>query len=157
MAKAKKEESNNPDYWIYEGKKISSIQDMPKGAISFIYRIENVTTGRYYIGRRTFSSSKKKKLTAKEKLLPENARKTFKYEICEVSGWKKYCGSNTTLKEEVKNGHKIEKYILCFCYSKAETTYKETEAIICGQALLDPLSYNDWCSAKIYKKFLKSR
>lgn len=154
MAKAKKEESNNPDYWMYEGKKISSIQDMPKGAIAYIYKIFNHTTGRYYVGRRTVLSKKKKKLTIKEKLLPENYRKTFKYEVCEVSGWKKYCGSNTTLKDEVKNGHKIEKHILHFCYSKAEITYKETAEIICSGCLLDPLSYNDWVSARIYKKLL---
>ncbi len=150
VKKTKKETVN----WRYNGKEITCLADMPQGAIAFIYRIDNLNTGKYYVGRKTFAGNKKKKLTVKEKLLPENNRKTFKYEFCESSGWKSYCGSNTLLKSEVKAGHKVVKTILRFCYTKAEITLEETRELICGGVLEDSLSYNDWVSCKIFKRHL---
>jgi hypothetical protein len=140
--------------WTYLKKDVENLQDMPPDTLGFIYRIDNLTTGKYYIGRKTVASKKKKKLTAKEKLLPENKRKTFKYEVSESSGWKTYVGSNTILKEEIKEGHKYKKTILHYCFSKAEITFLETKEIICGGALEDPKSYNGWVKCTIYKQHL---
>lgn len=149
---AKKETVN----WVYDHKEIKSLNDMPEGTLGFIYRIDNLTTGKYYIGRRTVAGNRKKKLTLKEKQLPENARKTFKYEFLESSGWKTYCGSNSTLKDEINNkGHKYTKTILHYCFSKAEITYLESREILCSGSLQDPLAYNDWIKCLIYKKHLK--
>lgn len=139
--------------WTYNGKEIKSLTDMPTGVIGFIYRIQNITTGKYYIGRRTIAGIKKKRLTLKEKLLPENNRKTFKYEYCESSGWKSYCGSNVLLKDEINNKlHEYRKEILYYCFSKSEITYLESREILCSGSLLDPLSYNDWIKCLVYKK-----
>lgn len=140
--------------WTYEGKPVLSLNDMPEGVLGFIYRIDCHTTGKYYIGRRTVASNKKKKLTLKEKALPENSRKTFKYEVCESGGWKTYCGSNVILKDEIKNGASYSKQILKYCFSKAEISMEETREIICGGALEDPLSYNAWVKVLIYKQHL---
>lgn len=141
--------------WFFEGKEVKTLSDMPTGTLGFIYRIDNLTTGKYYIGRKTVAGNKKKKLTLKEKLLPENSRKTFKYEYCESSGWKTYCGSNTTLKEEINSkGHIYKKEILYYCFSKAEITYLESREILCSGCLLDPLAYNDWIKCLIYKKHI---
>ena len=151
MAKTKKTE------WEYQGKNISSLSDMPPNTLGIIYRIENKDTGKYYVGRKTVCSKRKRKLTLAEKKIKGNERKTFIYEMKESSGWKSYCGSNTTLKEEVKKGANITKTILHFCFSKAEITLKETAEIICGGCLEDPLSYNDWVKCIIYKKHLISK
>lgn len=140
--------------WTYDGKPVNSIEDMPPNVLGFIYRIDVPSTGRYYYGRKTVSSKKKRKLTAKEKLLPENKKKTFIYEVKETSGWKTYCGSNSTLKAEVKEGQEVNKTIIKYCFTKAQMTYEETSAIICSGALLDPLAYNDWVSCRTYKKYL---
>lgn len=140
--------------WFYGDKEIKSLTDMPEGTLGFIYRIDNLTTGKYYIGRRTVAGNKKKKLTLKEKQLPENARKTFKYEFSESSGWKTYCGSNTTLKDEISKGHQYKKTILHYCFSKAEITYLESREILCSGSLQDPLAYNDWIKCLIYKKHI---
>ncbi len=144
--------------WTYNGKDVTSLSDMPEGTLGFIYRVDNLTTGKYYIGRKTVAGSKKKKLTAKEKLLPENKRKTFKYEVSESSGWKSYVGSNILLRDEInKEGHKYKKRILHYCFSKAEITYLETIEILCGGALLDINSYNGWIKATIYKQHLLNK
>ncbi len=140
--------------WTYQGKEVKSLSDMPTGTLGIIYRIDNLTTGKYYIGRKGVSSSRKRKLTAKEKLLPENKRKTVIVEQKESSGWKSYCGSNLELKEEIKKGDIIKKQILHFCFSKAEITYMETKEILCSGALVDVNSYNGWIKATVYKKNL---
>lgn len=140
--------------WTYLGENIESLSQMPVGTLGIIYKIYNLTTGKYYIGRKGVSSNKKRKLTVKEKLLPENKRKTVIVEQKESSGWKTYCGSNLELKEEIKKGHKIRKEILHFCFSKAEITYMETKEILCSGALIDVNSYNGWVKATVYKKNL---
>lgn len=147
----KKKEINN---WTFNGQEITSFSQMPEGTLGFIYKIHNLDTGKYYIGRKTVSGNKKRKLTAKEKLLPENKRKTVIIEHKESPGWKTYNGSNEVLKAEIKKGDKVVKEILHYCFSKAEITYLETREIICSGALVDELSYNGWVKATIYKKFL---
>lgn len=138
--------------WFYNKKAVDLYTDMPEGTIGFVYRIENHTTGRYYIGRKTVAGFKKKRLSKKEKLLPENSRKTFKTAFSETAGWKNYFGSNILLKEEVKKGHEVTREILKYCFSKAEITLEETREILCGGALEDPRSYNGWIKCLITKE-----
>lgn len=140
--------------WFYKGDEILSIEQIPEDVIGFIYKIYNLDTNKYYIGRKTIRSKKKRKLTLAEKKIKGNERKTFTYEVKEVSGWKTYAGSNLELKKEVSEGARIKKEILHYCYSKAEITYKETSEILCSGALMDKNSYNSWVKATIYKKNL---
>ncbi len=151
MPPTKKKEEPKPP-WMFNGKSIKTYEDMPEGVIGFVYRIENKTTGKYYIGRKTVAGIKKKKLTKKEKAIPENSRKTFKREFSETKGWQNYFGSNIVLKDEVKNGHEVTREILIFCFTKAQITFEETKHIICGGALEDENSYNGWIKCLITKE-----
>ena len=148
--------SKETNHWTYNGKEITSIDQFPQGAIGIIYRINNLSNGKYYFGRKTCISKKKKKkkLTIAEKKLEENKRKTFKYEVSETSGWKTYKGSNKPLLSDLNKGDKYEKIILQFCFSKAEMTFYETRAIACSDCMLTEDCYNDWFSAKVYKSHL---
>ncbi len=150
-SKIKKEIVN----WTYNNKVIDHIDKFPQGAIGIIYRIDNLTNGRYYFGRKTCISNRKKKLTITEKKLEENKRKTFKYEITETIGWKTYMGSNKPLLVDLTNGDNYKKEIIQFCFSKAEMTFYETRAIICSTCLLSEDCYNSWVSCKVYKSHLK--
>ena len=80
--------------WLYNNKKIKSIDDFPSEAIGFIYKITNEDNGKVYYGRKTCRGFTKKKLTKKEKLLPENKRKTYKTVFKEYKGWLNYTGSS---------------------------------------------------------------
>lgn len=140
--------------WIYQGKAITDINQIPKNAIGIIYKITNLTNNKYYYGRKTILSLRKKKLTLKEKQLPENKRKSVKHVITESSGWKTYKGSNKPLLNDIKNGDKYIKEIIYFCTSKAEMTFYETRAIVCSDCMLTTDCYNDWFSAKVYKAHL---
>lgn len=141
--------------WTFEGNPITDYSQMPKGTIGIIYRIDNLTTKKYYIGRKTVASLKSRKLTKKEKLLPENKGKTIKKVFKSYSTWKSYVGSNDLLKDEIKKGHKYKKRILRYCFSKTEITYFETKEIVCSGCMEDDNCYNDWFSARVYKRNLK--
>lgn len=127
--------------WIFEGKEIISTSDMPKGAISFIYKI-TLEDNRYYIGRKTVFK-------------PNYTSGKLKGQCKGEYSWKSYCGSSKELSALIKSGVKYKKEILEFCYSKAETTYKETTNILCSGALTDPNCFNFWIKATIYSKHLK--
>lgn len=140
--------------WTYKGKAIDSVNDFPVGAIGIIYKITNLTNSKYYFGRKTCISIRKKKLTLSEKKLPENKRKIFKYEITETSGWRTYKGSNKPLLADIDKGDNYKKEIIHFCFSKAEMTYYECKAIVCSDCMLTEQCYNDWYSSKVYKSHL---
>ena len=112
--------------WIYNLQKIETIDDIPQGSIAYIYKITNLTNGKIYIGRKMLSSNRKTRLTKKEKLLPENKRKTFKRVIKETD-WLSYWGSNDELKKDVKDlgEHNFVREILCFCSTKMDTSFYE--------------------------------
>lgn len=140
--------------WIYNKKEILSIDQLPEEVIGFVYKITNTTNGKVYYGKKSVRTVKKKKLTKTEKLLPENKRKTFKYELSEYSGWKKYTGSNDVLNDDIKKGDKYKKEIVKLCRSKAELTYEELKLIICTNCLKSDDCYNAWVSAKIFSRML---
>lgn len=136
--------------WIYEGKEVKTADDLPDGSIGFIYLITNVTLNKIYYGRKTFRALSKKKLTKKEKLLPENKRKTYKYVWKEYKGWQQYNSSCLPLLEDIKNGHKIKKEIIRVCYNKSELTYFELKEIACSECLERDDCYNANIGGKIF-------
>jgi hypothetical protein len=114
--------------------------------LGFVYLIENLITGRKYIGRKYFSKAGYKQVNGKRKKI----RKT--------SDWQTYYGSNDTLKREVAElgVHNYRRTILYLCKSKSECAYWETYEILKRHALLDESYYNDWVTAKIRKDHLKN-
>lgn len=114
--------------------------------LGFVYLIENLITGRKYIGRKYFSKAGYKQVNGKRKKI----RKT--------SDWQAYYGSNDTLKREVAElgVHNYRRTILYLCKSKSECAYWETYEILNRHALLDESYYNDWVTAKIRKDHLKN-
>lgn len=137
--------------WTYKGKEVKTIDDLDKDCIGFIYRIDNLTNGKFYYGRKTIrKKGAKKRLTKKEKELPENKRKTFKYVDTEYKGWQAYNGSCLPLLEHIKNGAKIKKEIIRLCYSKSELTYYELKEIACASCLEIEQCYNNNLLGKIF-------
>jgi len=57
--------------WLYENKVIEKIEDFESEIFGFIYRITNLETGLYYIGKKQLMSTTNVKLGKKEiSLLP---------------------------------------------------------------------------------------
>ena len=112
----------------------------------YVYLIENLITGKKYIGRKYFTAAGTKQIKGKRK------------KIRKESDWKSYFGSNETLKSEVAElgEHNFRRTILHLCKSKSECSYLETFEIFSRHALLNELYYNDWVSAKIRRAHLKN-
>jgi hypothetical protein len=132
--------------WEYNGETITEPYEDCEG---FIYCIYNDTKNMFYIGRKSFYSYSKKKLTPTEKQLPENKRKTFKI-VKTNTTWRTYTGSCQELNQHIKEGDKIRKVILRFCKQRKQMTAWETKYILCDCFGQDNC-YNGNVLGKIFK------
>jgi len=131
--------------WLYEGKEFEPENLDPKEIYGFVYLIENNETGKKYIGKKFFWSSKTRQVKGK--------KKRFKVE----SDWRSYYGSNSLLAEEVKV-HGPELYtrtILHLCRSKAECAYLEAMEQFERNVLVSDQYYNDWISVRVTRRHLE--
>jgi len=126
--------------WKYNGKDFTS--DMIGDNRGFVYIIKNLTTGKSYIGKKLFQQTKRYQKNKKVK------RKLIE------SDWKEYTGSNSTLNEDVQNGHTLDKEILHLCKSKGWMSYFETQEILNRDAIQRDDYYNEWVSCKIRRSHL---
>lgn len=127
--------------WIYDGKKFS--EELIQDNVGFVYKIINTDNGKQYIGKKLFTKSKIYQKNKKKKRTRVS------------SDWIEYTGSNEELNEDIKNGAKIDKFIIHLCKSKGWCTYQETKEILTRDAIIDPMYYNSWVSCKIRRSHLK--
>ena len=110
--------------WIYFNENtldmmnINSIEDMPNGVVGFVYKIYNMKTRQFYIG--------KKILQHKRTLPPLKGKKRKRTKLVE-SDWKKYMGSSDISK--TWNESDCIKTIEYFCFNKTMMSYYENREI----------------------------
>lgn len=136
-----------------------SIDRFPENCIGFVYKIINLKTGKFYIGKKSLWSNTKKKLTRAE--LAEMigpGRKPTKKLVTKETDWLNYWGSNKVLQGEIKEQgvDTFRKEIIKFCYSKKELTYWEMHYQCVEGVLLTDKSYNDNILAKFYRRDLEN-
>ena len=140
--------------WLYQGAEMQDLALFPKGTIGFAYKITNLETGKFYIGKKQLYSTTSKTLTKKE-ILEWNkpGRVPKKKKITKESDWKTYYGSNDVLKKDVNElGHdKFSREILKLCYKKKQLTYYEEYY----QYTLEVLK-NDTYNSNIAGRFYRS-
>ena len=92
--------------WLYNGEPYNE----PGEYYGFVYIIENLLSGRKYIGKKFFWSTKRKQVNKK--------RKSFKVE----SDWKEYWSSSDELKTDIEAVGKenFRRTIIHLCPSKGE-------------------------------------
>lgn len=153
--------------WIYEGKEL---KDIPEKVVGFIYKIENETTGKFYVGKKAIfhktnpeiskkkydelkaagipvTKTKNRSLSTKDKVVWRYKQKNKTKE----SDWQTYNGSNETLIKDIKRGDNITKTVLKFCYTAKELTYRELEQIVKLNCLDVCECYNENLLGKFYK------
>jgi hypothetical protein len=100
----------------------------------FVYKIENLSNGMFYIGKKQFQFKRKVKL------------KTRKNKITKIkkSDWEDYWGSSKELLQDIKilGKENFKRVILRLCKTKSEQTYYENYYIYENHNLLNPLCYN---------------
>jgi tyrosyl-tRNA synthetase len=131
--------------WLYEGKEYEPVELDPKKTYGFVYLIENLETGKKYIGKKLLFASKTRQVNKK--------KKRYKAE----SDWKTYYGSSESLLADVtKFGKdKFSRTILRLCATKAECSYHEAREQFERNVLLSDEYYNLWISVRVRKAHLK--
>jgi hypothetical protein len=120
----------------------------------FIYKITNKTNGRFYIGKKIFQNTLKKKITQKELAeLPSKGRKPTHTKVVKESNWQSYWGSNKELLNDVKElgQESFEREVIKLCRTKKQHTYFELH-YQCVYNVLECDSYNDNILAKFYRR-----
>ena len=145
------------DYWIYNKKRITCLDDIPVDAFGFVYKITITDTDKKsftYIGKKQLFSKRKKKF-GKKQIASLTDKRSKKYEhIIAETDWVSYASSCIPLKEIIVNKTycKIKKEILKFCYSATELKYEEAKQILLNDCLLDSNCFNANVQIKIIGK-----
>lgn len=130
-------------YWMFGG---VPLLEFPDDCVGFVYLIENLLTGKKYIGKKLSTSTRTKLINGKKK------------KVKTESNWKKYFGSNDELNADVKL-HGVDKFkrtILHLCVSKSDCNYLEAREQFDMRVLENPeLFYNRWIMVKVRGSQLK--
>ena len=131
--------------WLYENKEYDETPEEYQG---FVYEIEELSTGKKYIGKKNFW---------RPKILPKNSKRTRRVRTRVESDWKKYFGSNKEVQALVESNG-IENYkreILRLCKTKGEMSYYEAKLQFENDVLLRDDYYNEFIGCKIHSRHLK--
>lgn len=116
------------EHWILpHGGRVNCLEDIPdyQNYEGFVYKITNLLTGKFYIGKKVFHTSRKTKIGKREKA-ETKTRKIFK-QVTKESDWMKYYGSSEELKKDVKTfgAENFKREILELCCTKKFLNYSE--------------------------------
>lgn len=132
------------------------LEQIPIGYVGYVYKI--VFPNRngeqcYYIGKKLFEFSKKKKIT--KKVIKETKTRKRIEKLKVESDWQDYWSSCKPLLEyiEERGGtFGFERYIIELCKDKISLTYREMEALVKNNVLFDEYSWNGNILNKFYKQ-----
>lgn len=132
------------------------LENPPEGYYGFTYRIVFPNKNGemcYYIGKKVFEFTKKKKITQKVKKETGTRKRIERVKV--ESDWQDYWGSGQLLNNYIeKRGgtHGFERYILNFHKDKWSLTYGEVEALVKNNILFDSYSWNINILSKFFKR-----
>ena len=149
--------------WLWNGNDVTE-DVIPEDAVGFIYMIEHIPTGKYYIGKKSLESVRNVKIGVRELQRIREERKLAgirgslpkKKKVRKSSDWQKYFSSNDWIKEQVTEGKsgEFKRSVLQFCYSKKSLSYYELHWQFKHDVLRDENSLNGNISGKWYRKDL---
>lgn len=128
--------------WLYEGKEFTD----PEAYMGFVYLIENLQTGKKYVGKKFFTKAGVKQVKGKRK------------KIRKPSDWDSYYGSNKVLQADVVQlgPENFTRTILRLCKTKGECSYFEAKYQFEYRVLeLPELFYNEQIMCRINRSHLK--
>jgi hypothetical protein len=132
--------------WKFNGNIVTE-ETTPEGAVGFIYKMIHTPTGRFYIGKKSLSQTRR---------LKPLKGKTRKRVVRSASDWEKYYSSNETIKEMIKAGkvNEFSREIIKFCQSKKSLSYWEIWYQFKYDVLNDENSFNNNILGKFFRKDL---
>ena len=149
--------------WLWNGNDVTE-DVIPEISVGFVYKIEHIPTGKYYIGKKSLESVRNVKIGKRELIKLKEERKAagiggrppLKKKVRKVSDWEKYYSSNEWINEQVKEGKQDEfkREIIQFCNSKKSLSYYEVYWMFKYDVLSDENCLNGNISGKYYRKDL---
>ena len=132
--------------WTYNGKLFDSEDILDN--YGFIYRITNTINGFDYVGRKYFTTIKKRP--------PLKGKKNKRRETIETD-WKEYWGSSPRLLGDIEQlgKDKFTREIIHLCKSRGETNYMEAYYQFTEGVLLREDNYNGIIQIKLGKNSVK--
>jgi hypothetical protein len=133
--------------WVWAGGLGTPVEEAPEGAVGFVYKITNPTTGRFYIGKKKLFFRKTKQVKGKKKRVKKE------------SDWQTYWGSNEELIADVKalGEDQFKREIIQFYPTLSECSYWEAFHQFITHALMNPLSYNSWIMVRVRAANLRAK
>jgi hypothetical protein len=109
------------------------LKEIPEGANSFVYKITEKSTGKFYIGcKQLYSTLTRPPLKGKKR----------KRKVIKDSDWRTYCSSSGVIQESIQeNEENYDFEILSFHNSKSELKIEEARLII--NDIYNPKCYNE--------------
>lgn len=132
--------------WYYENEEYNETPEEYQG---FVYEIEELDTGKKYIGKKNFW---------KPKTLPVNSKRKRRVRTRVKSDWREYYGSSkeVQLLVESKGTSNYKRTILRLCKTKGEMSYYEAKEQFEKDVLLSDEYYNEFIGCKIHAKHLQN-
>jgi hypothetical protein len=129
--------------WQYND--LEFTEEMIGNNYGFVYLITNLKSGRKYIGKKFFYSSKTKTVKGKKKKI-----KVF-------SDWQTYYGSSAELSQDVLllGLDNFSREIIHLCQSKGECGYLEAKEQFIRGVMESDDYYNSWIMVRIRKSHIK--
>ncbi len=126
------------DFWLYKEK---ALEEVPPKAIGFVYLITHLPSGKMYIGRKLFWSSKTKQVKGKKK------------KIKVESDWRDYWSSSESIKLMVENegACAFRREILHIVFNKGSLNYLEAREQFDRRVLENPdLYFNGQIQCRVH-------
>lgn len=138
--------------WIHNGQPVDEIDEK---FVGFVYLIENLVTGKKYIGKKLlqFSRTKTKTVTLKS---GEKKKKKVKSKI--ESDWRTYWSSSDEVRKDVETlgEENFKREILMFCLTKGTCSYFEAKLQMVNEVLEYPeLWYNRQVQCRVHGSHIK--
>lgn len=147
--------------WLYKNEIIEQ-DSLPSDSVGFVYLITHNPTGRYYIGKKLLSSTRKTKIGKRELQAIKDEKKAngvggrlpSKKIVKKESDWMTYFSSNDEIKSMIKEGKADEftREILRWCSTKKSLSYWEVWYQFKYDVLSDEKSFNNNIMGSYYRK-----
>lgn len=133
--------------WHYQNLEFNPSEDELSEYVGFVYLITERDTGKKYVGKKFFWSTRK---------LPPLKGQKRKRTVKKQSDWMQYYGSSEELKllVETKGGDAYYREILRLCKTKGECSYYEAKEQFDRDVLLRDDYYNEFIGCKIHSRHL---
>jgi len=133
--------------WYYNDK---PVEELPEGAVGFVYLITNLTNNRKYIG---------KKLAQFKRTKPPLKGRKNKRRTTVESDWREYYGSSDELTADIEliGKENFKREILFYCENKSQLSYIEAREQFNHKVLESDEYYNGHIRVRVHGKGILNR